>query len=108
MREGAVIGFTPSLTVGLLPCDPNEAHAMPDFKELQNQLQQARNSKEQARAELSEARERVKRIEAELARLQRAFNPDNEAHLQRRQTLERMKAEVEGSVKRREGLYAQA
>ena len=80
---------------------------MPDFKELQNQLQQARAGKEQARVELFEARERVKRIEAGIARQDRTFNPDDPRRVSPRRTLEQMKAEAEAAVKERERLYGQ-
>ena len=81
---------------------------MPDFKELQNQLQQSRAEKEQARAELFEAREQIKRIEAELARQDRTFNPNDPTQVSRRQTLERVKAQAVVAVKEREQLYGQA
>ncbi|MGH9937782.1 MAG: hypothetical protein ACREAM_16165, partial [Blastocatellia bacterium] len=80
---------------------------MPDFKELQNQLQQARAGKEQARVELFEARERLKWIEAGIARQDRTFNPDDPRRISPRRTLEQMKAEAETAVKERERLYRQ-
>ncbi|HEX4949100.1 MAG TPA: hypothetical protein VFZ34_20655, partial [Blastocatellia bacterium] len=81
---------------------------MPNFKDLQSQLQQARANHEQARADLQAARERVKRIAAEIARHNRVYNPQDGLHRERRQELERQKRQADAIVQRQSELYAHA
>jgi hypothetical protein len=81
---------------------------MPEFNELQNQLQRSRANKERARTDLFEAREQVKKIEAEQAALDRVFNPDDPGHQKERERLNSRLERASASFKDREEKYQAA
>lgn len=81
---------------------------MPEFNDLQAQLQEARTSTEQARVKLMAARENVKRIEAALARHDRVYNPQDGHQREQRQVLERQKHQAEANLERHAGAVAEA
>src|SRR5206468_3514059 len=66
-----------------------------DFRQIRDELQQARAVKERARADLFQAGEKIKRIEAEQVQLNRIFNPDNLEHSAQRQRLNNLHEETE-------------
>jgi len=74
---------------------------MSHFKELRDQLLQSRAEKEQARQMLFDARERLRKIEAERAELDRVFSQSNAAHSARSNRLKELRAEAEAVVKER-------
>jgi hypothetical protein len=75
---------------------------MPDFKDIREQLRQARDQQEQTRLALFLKKEKLKKIEAEQVRLDRIFDQNNEQHLTRRRQLESIRAETENVDKQLE------
>src|SRR5688500_11896315 len=71
---------------------------MSDFTEARDQLLQARDEKEQARRSLLEARERLRKVAAEEAELNRVFDRRNEEHTARRARLARTRGEIEATL----------
>ena len=81
---------------------------MAEFFELRQQLQQARRQKDQAGDTVFAARERLKRIEAAQAALERVFDPENSRHAAERERLQAERARAEGALKQSQAAHARA
>src|SRR5919107_1790567 len=68
---------------------------MAEFDELRKQLRQARAQKDEAGDSAFSAKERIKRIEARQAALERVFDPDNPAHVAELERLEGERASAD-------------
>lgn len=79
---------------------------MADFSEVREQLRRSREQKEQARLALFAAQERSKKIEAQLAGLQRHFDARNPAHTARRKQLLEQRAGAERDVEKNRAVFA--
>jgi hypothetical protein len=71
---------------------------MPDFRELQQEIQETRHQRQQTGQALFRARERLKRIAEQKKALQRYFDPENEAHRAEVQRLETLQRRVMGEI----------
>ena len=71
---------------------------MPEFNDLQQALHQSRQQRQATGLALFQARERLKRIREEQARLQRYFDPENEAQQARAQRLQRRQRQTEAEI----------
>jgi hypothetical protein len=80
---------------------------MPDFENRRVELQQARIEKEAARLDLFHANEQLKSITTDRSLLERAFNPNNPAHVKHRQQLTERQASAEAEIARLTAAYEQ-
>jgi hypothetical protein len=73
---------------------------MADFDQLREQLRQTRSQRDQAGAAAAAAQERLKRIAAAEAELNRVFNPDIDRHVAERDRLRGERQRAEAEIKR--------
>jgi hypothetical protein len=81
---------------------------MAEFDEIRDQLRQARANREKTSDSAFAAEERLRRLEARRAVLDRVFDPRNRAHVEERGRLARERAETERLLERRRGEQAEA
>ncbi len=81
---------------------------MAEFDELRQQLRRARAQKDEADDSAVAAKERLKRIEAQQAALERVFDPENPTHAAERERLEDERARANESLKQSQDAQAEA
>ena len=81
---------------------------MAEFDQIRRQLRDARTQRDAAAQGVADARERLERIDAQQAQLDRVFNPENPAHAGARERLERERGEAKQALGRFEERRASA